>query len=88
MEEQRLKGVQKKPEIGFNEELKVIQIKKKHFDMNNLPGSSPEQRAGIRDIQFKYQHGKAPMIEKRDTKYRKMGKDLPYPEEDENYPAY
>ena len=58
----------------------MIQVKKKLFDPTNLPGSSPEQRAGIRDIQYKYQHGKAPMIEKRDTKYRKMGKNLPYQE--------
>jgi len=59
----------------------VIQVKKKQFDSVNMPGSSPEQRSGIRDIQYKYQHGKAPMIEKRDTKYRKMGMNLPYPDE-------
>ena len=45
-------------------------IKKKQYDALNIPGSSPEQRAGIQDIQFKYQSGKAPMLEKRDSKYR------------------
>ena len=51
-------------------ELKVMPIKKKQYDLVNIPGSSPEQRVGIPDLQYKYQHGKAPMIEKRDSKYR------------------
>lgn len=37
-----------------------------------MPGSSPEQKTGFEDIQYKYQHGKAPMIEKRDSRYRNM----------------
>ena len=37
----------------YNEELKVIQIHKRKFDASNMPGSTPEQRLGINDIQYK-----------------------------------
>jgi len=46
-------------------ELKVIPIKKR---VNINPGSSPEQRSGIEDINYQYSHGKAPLIEKRDRR--------------------
>jgi|FLMP01.2.fsa_nt_emb hypothetical protein len=50
------------PPQEYNE-LKVIPLKKR---INVNPGSSPEQRSGIEDINYQYSHGKAPMIEKRD----------------------
>jgi hypothetical protein len=55
-------------------------------DIINLPGSSPEVRSHINGLQYKQMHGKAPLIEKRDTRQRYMaaqqqdgGKDYPNP---------
>lgn len=56
----------------MNDDIKVIAVQKKQFGQN-LPGSSPEQRHGIPDIQYQQKYGKAPLLEKRDSKYRKMG---------------
>lgn len=55
--------------------LKVIPIMKKVVGKN--PGSSPEQRSGIQDVDYVQRHGKGPLIEKRD----KMRKNRPNMEE-------
>lgn len=46
----------------------MLPYKKKVFSKN--PGSSPEQRSGIKGIDYEYKHGKAPLMEKRDNKLR------------------
>jgi len=43
-------------------------------DQINLPGSSPEVRSNVNGLQYKQMHGKAPMIEKRDTRERYRAK--------------
>ena len=48
-------------------EFKVTPLKKK-VAVN--PGSSPEVRSGIEDINYEYHHGKAPLMEKRDQRLR------------------
>ena len=57
--------------VKMNDEIKVLAVQKKQFG-GNMPGSSPEQRHGIPDIQYQQKYGKAPLLEKRDSKYRKM----------------
>ena len=36
-----------------------------------MPGSTPEQRP-LHDIQYKQNYGKAPLLEKRDSRYRQQ----------------
>lgn len=57
------------PPLSYNDELKVIQLRKRQFNSNNMPGSTPEQRPQ-QDIQYKQNYGKAPLLEKRDSRYR------------------
>ena len=52
--------------MDFNDEINVIRMQKKVFD--EVPGSSPEIRGGIQDIQYRQKAGKAPMLEKRNSK--------------------
>lgn len=53
-----------------DEGIKVIPYKKKVYGKN--PGSSPEVRSGIEDINYEYKQGKAHLIEKRDNKLRQI----------------
>ena len=51
----------------FNEEMNVIRVQKKQYDQYNMPGSSPEFRE-TPQIEYKYKEGKAPLIQKRDSR--------------------
>ena len=55
-----------KENIQMNDEINVRRIEKTQL---GVPGSSPEFRTGVNEVQYRQNAGKAPLLEKRNSKY-------------------